>query len=173
MKQLLLLALLLGGCAAVPKDVRGPVSGVKAAVESAAWATRNAKQHTAAAKVSLQLATAKTRELLTIASPAERPLAMQLESSLAETQTELNGVQEQLRAADGALADSSGEVDVLQKRMSATEKELVTARNEANRSSASRDFWRACTWKLALLALALGVWTFRRPLLAMCGAPIL
>ena len=173
MKQLIFLALLLGGCATVPKDVRGPASGVKAAVESAAWATRNAKQRAAAAKVSLQLATAKTRELLTLASPAERPLAMQLESGLAETQTELNGVQEQLRAADGALADSSGEVDALQKRMSATETELVAARDAANRSRAGRDFWRACTWTLALLVLALGVWTFRRPLLALCGAPIL
>jgi len=173
MKALLLLALLLCGCAGAPKDSKSAsVITVRAAVESATWATRSATQRAAAAKNSLQTATAKSRELLTVASPAERSLAAQLDLALSEAQTELNDVQEQLHAADGALADSSGELAAVQKQVGEMGRELAAAQEEANRAKASRDFWRASAWKLALLALALGVWTFRRPLLAMCGGPI-
>jgi len=173
MKRLLLLALLLCGCVSAPKDVRtASVAGVKASVESAAWATRSATQRAAAAKASLQTATAKSREWLTVASPAERPLAVQLESALEETRKELDGVQEQLHAADGALADSSGAMELLQKQVHAMGADLDAANAAENRMSAARDFWRASAWKLALLALALGVWTFRRPLLALCGGPV-
>ena len=144
-------------------------SGVRVAVESAAWATRNATHQTAAAKASLQVAEAKSRELLTVASPAERPLAVALQGALEETQTALDDVQVQLKTAEGALADSSTQVETLQKQISANETELAQARDTAARMQTSRDFWRATTWKLALLALALGVWSFRKPLLLLCG----
>lgn len=172
MKHLTLLALLLCGCVHSQKG-GSSVLRVQAAVESATRATQNATQRTAAAEASLGLAAAKSRELLTVATPAERPLVVQLESALDETQTELNGVQEQLKTADGALADSSGQLDAVQEQLRTTNAELIKAREEANRLQSSRDFWRASAWKLALLALAFGVWTFRRPLIALCGGPIL
>jgi chromosome segregation ATPase len=143
--------------------------GVRAAVESAACATRNATHETAAAKASLQVAEAKSREWLTVASPAERPLALELQTALEETQSDLNGVEGQLKKANGALTDSSTQVEVLQTQISADEAELSQAREAATRMQAGRDFWRAAAWKLALLSLALGVWSFRKPLLMLCG----
>ena len=146
---------------------------VQATVQSATRATQNATQHTAAAKVSLRLAEAKSRELLTVASPSERPLLVQLRSSLEQTQTELDGAQQQLKSADGALEDSSWQLEALQNQLRAMDAELGKAREAANRLQAGRDFWRASAWKLALLALALGLWTFRKPLIALCGGPVL
>ena len=172
MKRLTLLAILLCGCVHTQKDGVSTLRA-QAAVGSAARATQNAAQSTAAAKVSLRLAAAKSRELLTVASPAERPLVVQVEAALEETQTEVDRVQGQLKTADCALADSSGQLEVLQKQIRAMDAELEQAREAANRLQSSRDFWRASAWKLALLALALGLWTFRRPLIALCGGPVL
>jgi len=172
MKRLTLLAVLLCGCMHTQKDWVS-TARVQASVESATRATQNAAQRTEAAEVSLHVAAAKSRELLTVASPAERPLVVQLESALEETQTELNGVQGQLKTAGGALVDSSGQLETLQKQIRAMDAELGQAREAANRLQAGRDFWRASAWKLALLALALGFWTFRRPLMALCGGPVL
>ena len=78
-----------------------------------------------------------------------------------------------MKAADEALADSSGQLDIFQKQLRAMDAELTKARQAANRLQEGRDFWRAIAWKLALLSMALGVWTFRKPLIALCGGPIL
>ena len=172
MKRLTLLAVFLCGCMHNNHDLISDAH-VQATVQSATRATQNATQHTAAAKVSLRLAEAKSREVLTAASPAERPLLVQLGSSLEQTQTELDGAQQQLKAADEALADSSGQLDIFQKQLRAMDAELTKARQAANRLQEGRDFWRAIAWKLALLSMALGVWTFRKPLIALCGGPIL
>ncbi|MEI7957900.1 MAG: hypothetical protein WCI40_02230 [Verrucomicrobiota bacterium] len=172
MKRLTLLAVLLCGCMHTHKDCLSTVR-VQAALESAAHSTQNATQRTATAQVSLRLATAKSRELLTVASPSERPLLVQLEAALEQTQTELDGAQQQLKSADGALEDSSWQLEALQNQLRAMDAELGKAREAANRLQAGRDFWRASAWKLALLALALGVWTFRKPLIALCGGPVL
>ena len=136
-------------------------------------ATQSAAQHIKSANVSIRSAAAKSRELLTVATPAERPLALQVESALEETQTELTSAQKQLKSADEALTDSSEQLETLQTQLCARDAELRKAQGEANRLQAGRDFWRACAWKLAALALAFGVWTFRRPLLALCGGPVL
>ena len=172
MKRLTLLALLLCGC--VNTQRHGITTArVQTAVEAAARATQYAAQRTAAAKISLRVAAAKARELLVVASPAERPLVVQLESALEDTQREMNAVQDQLKTADVALVDSSGQLETLQKQLRAMDAELGQAREAANRLQAGRDFWRASTWKLSMLALALGLWTFRRPLIALCGGPVL
>lgn len=144
-------------------------SAVQASVDSAACAARHATQRTEAAEASLQVAAAKSRELLTLATPAQRPVALQLETALEETQTELTDVQEQLKEADDALEDSSGQLETLQKQVRTMGDELTAAQKEAEQMQAGRDFWRACAWKLALLSLALGVWTMRKPLLALAG----
>ena len=104
-----------------------------------------------------------------MASPAERPLVVELQTALEETHTALDGVQGQLKTAAGALTDSSTQVEVLQTQISADEAQLAQARETAARMERGRDFWRAVAWKLALLSLALGVWTFRKPLLLVCG----
>ncbi|MEI8234120.1 MAG: hypothetical protein WCH57_05485 [Verrucomicrobiota bacterium] len=170
MKRILFLAFLLCGCVSARHGVHhAAASGVRVAVESAAGAARNATRQTAAARASLQVAEAKSRELLTVVSPTARPLAVELQAALEETQTALDGVQVQLKAAQGALADSFTQVEALQKQVSADETALGQARETAARMQAGRDFWRAAAWKLALLALALGVWTVRKPLLLLCG----
>lgn len=170
MKRLALLAVLLCGCVSPQRDVRNVSTvGIQTAVESAAWSAKKATQRVAAAKASLQIASAKSRELLTVASLNERPLVEQLETALQETQSELSAAQEQMSATGGALADSAGQLEVLQKEVRSMSAELGKAQEAANRMQAARDFWRVCAWKLGLLALALGLWTFRRPLLALCG----
>ena len=170
MKRIIFVALLLCGCMSTRNGSHGvSTSGVRAAVESAACATRNATHQTATAKASLQVAEAKSRELLTVASPAERPLVVELQTALEETHTALDGVQGQLKTAAGALTDSSTQVEVLQTQISADEAQLAQALETAARMERGRDFWRAVVWKLALLSLALGVWTFRKPLLLVCG----
>ena len=174
MKRLITLAFLLCGCTGARTNVQQfPTANVRAAVESATRATQNATQRAAAARVSLRLAVAKSQELLTVASPGERPLVMQLDAALEQTQTELNATQEQLKTADGALADSADQLTTVQKQLCATDAELAKSREKVNGLEASREFWRASAWRLALLALALGLWTFRKPLLALCGGPIL
>jgi chromosome segregation ATPase len=174
MKRLACLAMLLCGCVSPQKDTRNvSTAGVQAAVESAACSARKATQRTEAAEGALRVAAAKSRELWTVASPSERPLVVQLETAVDETKTELNSAREQMNATEAALADSTRQTEALQNEISAMGAELNKARDEANRMQAARDFWRASAWKLALLALALGLWTFRRPLLALCGSPVL
>lgn len=93
----------------------------------------------------------------------------QLETAVEATRTELDSAQAQWKAVDGALADSAGRMEALQGAFRAMSGELANAQEEENRLKASRDFWRASAWKLVLLALALGVWTLRKPLWALCG----
>jgi len=152
------------------KSVTYPsTSALQMAMEAAAGSTRKAAQSTAAAKGSLRVAAAKSQALLAMATPAERPLVIQLQTAIDSTQTELDAAQAQLNSANGALADSSGALEGLQKQVREMGSELAKAQEEANRMKAARDFWRACTWKLTLLSLALGVWTFRKPLMALAG----
>jgi len=172
MKGCYLLALLLCGCMGAQKNGLS-TSRVQTSMECAAHATQSAIKRAAAANDSLRVAKAKSRELLTVATPSERPLALQVESALEETRTELDGVQEQMKTADEALANSSEQLENLQTQLCARDAELRKAHGEASRLQAGRDFWRACAWKLGLLALAFGMWTFRRPLLALCGGPVL
>ena len=170
MKRLALVAWVLCGCMSTQKGIQhASTSAVQASVDSAAWAARHATRHTEAARASLEVAAAKSREWLTVASPSERPLALQVGAALETARTELDGARQQLAAAEGALAASSGELETLQKQVRVTSDELASAQTEANRLKAGRDFWRACAWKLALLSLALGVWTLRKPLLALAG----
>jgi len=174
MKRGVLLALLLCGCAGARRDGNNvSVAGVQATVDCAALAARNATRHTAAAKVSLQVASAKSRELLAVVNSDERPLVVELSSALDQAHVELSGVQEQLNAAEGALTDSSQQIGAVQEHVRVLGSELGKAQEAVNQLKAGRDFWRACVWKLSLLALALGLWTFRKPLIAICGGPIL
>lgn len=170
MKPLAIVAFLLCGCMSTQKGVNYPsTSAVQMAVEAAAGSTRKAAQSTAAAKGSLRVAAAKSQELMVVANPAQRPLVMQLQTALETTQTELDAAQVSLNSAGGALADSTGALDGLQKQIREMGSALARAQEEADRTKASRDFWRACVWKLALLSLALVVWVVRKPLLALAG----
>ena len=136
-------------------------------VEAAAGSARKAARSAAAATGSLRVAAAKSQALLAMAGPAERPLVIQLQTALDATQTELDAAQVELTTANGALADSSGQLAGLQKQIREIGSEWAKAQEESDRMKAARDFWRACAWKLALLSLALGVWTLRKPLLAL------
>lgn len=170
MKSLALLALLLCGCISTGKDSRGVGTlGMRTTVEAAASSTQKATQHAGAAKRSLQKAMAKSRELKIVASPSEQPLVQAVEQALEETQTELNATQAQLLAANQTLADSTGQLEALQGQFRAMSEALAQASEAENQLKVRRDFWRASAWKLGLLALGLGVWIFRKPLLMACG----
>jgi len=110
---------------------------------------------------------------LAVVNSDERPLVVELSSALDQAHVELSGVQEQLNAAEGALTDSSQQIGAVQEHVRVLGSELGKAQEAVNQLKAGRDFWRACVWKLSLLALALGLWTFRKPLIAICGGPIL
>ena len=116
---------------------------------------------------SVRVAAAKSEALKALATPAERPLVIQLQTALEATQTELEAAQAQLDSAGGALAGSSGALEGLHRQIVAMGTELSKAQEESDRMKGARDFWRAWTWKLALLSLALGVWAARKPLLAL------
>ncbi len=68
--------------------------------------------------------------------------------------------------ADDAMQENQAALETMQTQTA----ELAKTKEHAE---AGRDFWRGTAWKLALLSLALGIWTFRRPLLALCGVPTL
>lgn len=170
MKYLVIMAWVLGGCAHIPvESSKGTIVEVKAAVDSASLSVQKVTQRTAAAKASLQVASAKSRQLMLIANAAERPLLTQLNTALEESKTELNAAQEQIKITNEALTDSTRGMDMLQKEFRVLGEKLTAAQDETERIKANRDFWRASTWKLALLSLAFCVWTFRKPLFAMCG----
>ena len=83
-----------------------------------------------------------------------------------EVALEARQSEDALTKADDALQENQAALETIQKQAA----ELAKAREQAE---ASRDFWRGTAWKLALLSLALGIWTFRRPLLNICGVPTL
>ena len=78
---------------------------------------------------------------------------------------EARQTEEALTKADDALQESQAALETMQTQAA----ELAKAKEHAE---ASRDFWRSAAWKLALLSLALGIWTLRKPFLALCGAPV-
>jgi len=71
-----------------------------------------------------------------------------------------------LAKADAAIQENQAALETMQTQAA----ELANAKAHAEKS---RDFWRGTAWKLALLSLALGIWTLRKPLLALCGVPTL
>ena len=148
----LALGISLVGCA----TVRPASNAAMLAAQTAGNAT--ARAATAAASAREAIAKAK-QEIARQDGPAAQ-------TALDEASTKLGETQEQLAVARTAEATATQQIDEISKA-------LQSAAAEADRLKAARDFWRAATWKLALLALALGLWTFRKPLLALCGAPIL
>jgi hypothetical protein len=168
MKRLTLIALLLCGC--VGRGVPKPSAfTVQMTLDSATGAALKAAQNTAAAERSLRLAAMQSKALLAVATPMQRPLVIQLQTALDTTQTELESARVELNSAHASLADSSGQLGALQQQIREIGSALSKAQEENDRTKAARDFWRACSWKLALLSLALGVWAFRKPLLALAS----
>ncbi|MCX6968483.1 MAG: hypothetical protein NTZ46_12050 [Verrucomicrobia bacterium] len=148
-------ALILGAYIAIGMAFVGCAT-VRPAPDAAGDATARAVTSTSAAKAAIIHA---KQEIAKLQAPAAQ-------AALNEAVAQLNETQEQLAVAASASAMASRRVGEISQAL-----DIATAKS--NRLKAARDFWRTATWKLALLSLALGIWTFRRPLLALCGVPIL
>ena len=85
----------------------------------------------------------------------------------------VDAVKTALEKADAALAEAGSKIEGLQAEMATVSAAKEQADCLAERQGQKAAFWRACAWKLALLSLALGVWTLRKPLLILCGGPVL
>jgi len=174
MKRLILAGCLLTGCTTVQRTVK-PITAapVRNAIESADGSTQKAASSARQARNSLGLAEARTSALLRIAAPSERPILGGIKASLSQTHTELDATLNALAMAHSALADSENKVQLLQGEIDRQTDALRCAGEEARRQKASADFWKGVALKLSLLCLALVIWTFRKPIAAMFGMPIL
>ena len=158
------------GCSAVP--VRIPIMS-PAAVSVLTAATSNAKAiaSSAAAQERISSARAKASQLSVSAAPEQRAIIHELSDSLDAANVEIVHTQTNLRATDEALTQSAKRVDALQGQLSDSADALSIEQTAHKKAIAGRDFWRSVTWKLALLSLALGLWTFRKPIRALFGVP--
>jgi len=162
------LALFLAGCAVTrPASTTPTVTAVQTAVESAQACTRKATGNVARAQAALQDASRAAERVAAAAPPGQRANVVVLRTALNTTQDALDSTEVELSAATAALEDSGSRLDQLQQRVNAIGAEL--SRTQAARSAAENReaFWRAAAWKLGILSVALSVWTFRRPLLAL------
>ena len=78
-----------------------------------------------------------------------------------------------LAQADSALTNAGTQIEALQAQTEAEATARAAAEQREQKADAARIFWRAWTWKLAGLCFAFGLWTFRKPILALCGVPTL
>lgn len=145
---------------------------VRQTVDSASFSAREAACSASKAKFSLMAAAHETSALLKAATPAQRTQFRKLKATLDDTQGELDSTLTQLNATNGALAESATRVDALQLRINAMGAELATAQDAEHAEKTRADFWRGAALKLGILSLALGVWTFRKPIAALMGVPI-
>lgn len=162
------LVLILAGCATTRPPLNAPtVSAARTAVDSATVCTRKATGNVARAKIALQTAALAAGRIAVTAPPAQRPDVVALRSALDTTREALDSTDSELTAATAALEDSGSRLDQLQQRIDSMAAQLGQARTAEGAAESREAFWRASTWKLALLSLALGIWTFRKPLLAL------
>ena len=138
-------AMIAGAYLAIGIGMAGCATKSAPAIPSSAYTATNAAR--------LQVAKARaTLERMKQKAPAISLDARQTEDALIK--------------ADDAMQENQTAIETMQNQAA----ELAKAREHAQES---RDFWRDAAWKLALLSFALGVWTFRTPLLALCGVPTL
>lgn len=120
---------------------------VRPAVSSAAFvATESAKLHIAKARIAVEKTKAGHPEAIADVSAA-------------------------LQKADVALDDAGKKIEGLQtySEQLATAKDAAEAK--AQKEETAKKYWRALSLKLIAVAALLGLWIFRRPLLALLGVP--
>lgn len=88
-----------------------------------------------------------------------------------------NRLQADAAAREAAKAHQAEELALghsreLQENIDALKARADNAEKDLSSMTSARDFWRSCTWKLGLVSLALGIWTFRKPILALFGVSI-
>ena len=172
MKALLtgVVALACAGCAGVREEARVPVtSGVRVAVDAARTATRKAVGNAEQAKASLNVAGKAATALLAAALPGQRPQLLGLQEALKTSSSALDSTLTELNTTSGALADSSGRIETLQGQIDTMAATLDRTLADERSAKAHTEFWRGAATKLGLLSLAMGLWTFRKPLLALGG----
>ena len=82
-------------------------------------------------------------------------------------------LQQRCHEAEAAQVAAQAKLPGLQKSIDAIAAQRDAAQKDLSDMTTSRDFWRRATWKTGLslgcLSLALGIWIFRKPILALCG----
>lgn len=162
--------LMFTGCSAVPARIP-TVSPAAVSVLTAATANAKALRSNTAARASLTSASANVAKLSTTATPEQKPIVEQLAVAIDATSKELAATGTELQTTSQALTQSTEQVGDLQKQLFASVDAKDAAEKATKNAEEARDFWRSVTWKLALVALALTVWTFRKPIAALCGVP--
>ena len=163
-------ALCVAGCAHRTSDVYAPTVGsVRGALDTAWVSGKKASDSTAQARCSLKKAVASAEILDAVAGPAKAGDIADLKSALHEAQTAVETTATNLDAANAGMSDAAARTEVLQSEINGLATELSQAKEAKTAAENSADYWRGTAWKLALLSLALGLWTFRKPLTALAG----
>lgn len=158
------------GCSAVPARIH-PVSQAAISVLSAATSNARAMRSSAAVQSSITTARAQTAQLAATASEAQKPVVAQIEADLDAANKMVVETQADLDQTNQALNKSTAQIGDLQMQLTDLSDAKDASDKLANKEKASAGFWRSVTWKLTLLSLGMGLWIFRKPLLALCGVP--
>jgi len=173
MRKYGILSLFLTGCTTLQNSVpRISSEPVRADLEQVAGSTHLARDDVRRARAALGVAETKTSELLRTAAPTECGALGGIKASLLQSHTELDATLNSLAVAQGALTDSESKVQTLQSEIDKQTAALRCAEESAAREKASADFWRSVALKVSLLTLALVLWTFRKPIAALFGVPL-
>lgn len=86
---------------------------------------------------------------------------------------EAKRVEEALDMAEEELDVAGNKIIALQDQMKEVAQAKEDAESSALRAENAKRFWRSWALRLGSVAAMLGVWVFRKPLLALCGVPVI
>ena len=171
MKTLLpltVLALSCAGCAATRHATNSPtVAAVQTTVDSAQMSAQQAVGSATRAKTALESASRAAEKVLADATPKQREGSVELRVALKTAHAAIDSTVVELKATTEALGDSQTRLGALQQQIDAMSADLVRTQSARQAAEDRADFWRSLGWRLGFLSLALGIWTFRKPLLSL------
>lgn len=157
---LIITVLVLAGCSSTRTRVPAP------STVAVARSVETAKESVSRAGKSVTTAKAAVAALEKTATPEQKPAVRTVKESLAVATAEL----EVIRVS---LAKGTEETLLLQTRIDGMAADYGKALDNERAARAAADRWRKWALYLSLLSGGLAVWIFRKPLLRLCGVPIL
>ena len=171
---LLLSAALLCSCAGPRTRVPAPSTvQVARAAQSAGESTRKASASVERARTTAASVKAPLARLAKSATPEQRPDVLLVSNAVSSMAGELAQARVSLQAAEAAQAETLAQATDLQGRIDGMADDLGRAQDAERKSRDATGFWRAWALRLAALSGILLIWTFRKPILRLCGVPAL
>lgn len=89
------------------------------------------------------------------------------------TTPEAKRIEESLDMAEEELDHAGAKIIALQDQMQALAEAKEDSDVRALKAENAKRFWRAWTLRLSALSTLLALWIFRKPLLLLCGVPVI